>query len=72
MNRCPLPDRAWLYRALAERYGWTNSEIAAMTPAQQIMHLERDGADGVDYRTGHPTKTFSTMAEAQAFLRSLE
>ena len=34
--------RGQVYRALAERYGYTPQTIAGMTPAQQLMMLSSD------------------------------
>ena len=67
-----------MYRALAELYGWTPQQIAAMTPAQidiyagEEAQLERDIRNsGGQIRTtpsGRRIASFSSNEEALAFM----
>ncbi len=60
-----------MYRDLAERCGFTASQVADMTPAQREMYYAgapSGATEGVDRRTGKATATFSTLTEARAFI----
>ncbi len=42
----PKKDKAWVYRRLIARHGYTPSQVASMSPAVQAMLLEADPDDG--------------------------
>jgi len=56
-------DYGIIYRALSRRYGWTPSQIAAMTSSQQTMYLEGDDGDS-------DLVHFDSVAEARAYQQS--
>ena len=49
-------------------YGWTPTEIAQLTPEQQLAMLDNVKTDT---RTGRKTRQFSNLQEAREFMRAM-
>lgn len=59
-----------IYCRLAESFGFSDKEVADMTPAQQIMYLTHAATmgqrRGVNPRTGKPTIVYNSISEMQS------
>ncbi len=64
-------NRLAVYYEFAERFGWTAREVAKMTPLQQMVYIE-EGNRRTQGNSPPGTRTFKTMAEAQAFSESVK